>query len=112
MGKPHIENHGIFAIDLPARWHNWQAPVLAPKGATPVTVQKLLVTRNEVREMGLRYSNTHFGRLEKAKELHLSRWAGFPPQEFIIGGGSASLTRHKTSYAKLTQGCFRRARGR
>jgi hypothetical protein len=31
--------------------------------------QKLLVTRNEVREMGLNYSSTHFGRLEKAKLL-------------------------------------------
>jgi len=29
-------------------------------------VQKELVTRNEVREMGLNYSSTHFGRLEKA----------------------------------------------
>jgi hypothetical protein len=28
-------------------------------------VQKLLVTRNELREMGLSYSNTHYNRLEK-----------------------------------------------
>jgi hypothetical protein len=43
-----------------------------------VTVQKLLVTRNEVREMGLRYSNTHFGRLEKAKLLTPIKVGGFP----------------------------------
>jgi hypothetical protein len=34
-----------------------------------MTVQKLLVSRNELRQMGLDYSSTHFGRLEEAGEL-------------------------------------------
>jgi len=34
-----------------------------------VTVQRELVTRGEVRQMGLAYSNTHFLRLEKRKLL-------------------------------------------
>ena len=32
-----------------------------------MTVKTRLVTRDEVRQMGLRYSNTHFLRLEKAE---------------------------------------------
>ena len=43
-----------------------------------MTVQKELVTRNEVRAMGLRFSNTHFGRLEKAKLLTPVKVGGFP----------------------------------
>ncbi len=34
-----------------------------------MTVKRKLVTRGEVRQMGLRYSNTHFWRLEKKKLL-------------------------------------------
>ena len=34
-----------------------------------MSVQKLLVTRNELRVMGLDYSSTHFGRLEEAGDL-------------------------------------------
>ena len=43
-----------------------------------MTVQKELVTRNEVREMGLRYSNTHFIRFEKAGLLTPIKVGGFP----------------------------------
>ena len=42
-----------------------------------MTVEKELVTRNEVREMGLGYSNTHFIRLEKAGLLTPIKVGGF-----------------------------------
>ena len=34
-----------------------------------MSVQKLLVTRNELRIMGLNFSSTHFGRLEESGDL-------------------------------------------
>jgi hypothetical protein len=43
-----------------------------------VTVEKTLVTRNEVREMGLQYSNTHFIRFERAGLLTPIKVSGCP----------------------------------
>jgi hypothetical protein len=72
-----IEQYERLTVSFTARWHNRQVPVLAPKGATPVTVEQELVTRGEVRQMGLGYSNSHFLRLEKKKLLTPVKPGGF-----------------------------------